>query len=499
MAVIWFLIIFTIIVVVHEFGHFIFAKMFNTKVLEFSIGFGPKLFSKKGKKTDFSIRIIPLGGYVKLAGEDDLENIENNDDPTLLFNKKPWQKLLISFAGPLFSFILGIIVIAYSGLIYGLPQVKIDSVMENSPAYEAGLNRGDIIKKVNGDYVFDSQILNLEIREGKEINLEILRDNNTLEKTLTPQKIDSEYLLMISNPTGNFNIKNINKINGIDQNLSVLNKMEKGDPISLSNDSMKLQGTINSVSYSEPRFIIGVNFDIFSNKIARDYKIFKKNDIITEIDGVAINNGIDFVNTINRLNIPNDAILIQLSDNKIGEIMKPLPDNSLSINVIRNGKEINLKTNKSDMIDIFSQPGIVNVSNNRLKPDLVEILPVSFGWAKTLMESVIQVIKQLFTGQTKTDEIAGPIGIATIIGQASKAGFESILNILALITINLGVINLLPLPALDGGRIIFSLYEIITRKRVNPKVESLIHVIGFMILIGLMIFIAFNDISRFFN
>jgi regulator of sigma E protease len=115
------------------------------------------------------------------------------------------------------------------------------------------------------------------------------------------------------------------------------------------------------------------------------------------------------------------------------------------------------------------------------------------------MESVVQVIKQLFTGETKTDEIAGPIGIATIIGQASKAGFESILNILALITINLGVINLLPLPALDGGRIIFSLFEIISRKKVNPKIESLIHVIGFIILIGLMIFIAFNDITRFFN
>jgi regulator of sigma E protease len=115
------------------------------------------------------------------------------------------------------------------------------------------------------------------------------------------------------------------------------------------------------------------------------------------------------------------------------------------------------------------------------------------------MESVVQVIKQLFTGQTNTNEIAGPIGIATIIGQASKAGFESILNILALITINLGVINILPLPALDGGRIIFSLYEIIARRKVNPKIESLIHAIGFIILMGLMIFIAFNDITRFFN
>jgi regulator of sigma E protease len=190
--------------------------------------------------------------------------------------------------------------------------------------------------------------------------------------------------------------------------------------------------------------------------------------------------------------------MIELSNEKMN-IIKPFAKDEIAIKVLRDGKIIEINSSKKELINIFSQPGIVNLSDNRLKPSLTEIIPVSFGWTKTLMESVVQVIKQLFTGETKTDEIAGPIGIATIIGQASKAGFESILNILALITINLGVINLLPLPALDGGRIIFSLFEIISRKKVNPKIESLIHVIGFIILIGLMIFIAFNDITRFFN
>ncbi|MGM0640565.1 MAG: site-2 protease family protein [Thermotogota bacterium] len=499
MAILWFLIIFTVIVVVHEFGHFIFAKMFNTKVLEFSIGFGPKLFFKKGKKTDFAIRMIPLGGYVKLAGEDDLENIEDNDDPTLLFNKKPYQKLLISFAGPLFSFILGIIVIATSGLIYGLPQVRIQSVREDTPAYEAGIQSRDIIKKVNGDYVFDSQILNLEIREGEEINLEIIRDQKTIEKEITPMKVPEEYVITLSNFSGNTDISSIEKINNIEQDISVLSKMEPGDPITFSNNDKKIQGTLESKNVISSRYIIGVNFDLFTNVIAKDYQIFQKGDIITEIEDKSIDNGIDFVNTINRLNIPEDTVMLEISNEQINNIIKPFEDTEISMTVIRNGEKTDLKTNKTELINIFSQPGIVNTSDNRLKPSLTEILPVSFGWAKTLMESVVQVIKQLFTGQTGTDEIAGPIGIATIIGQASRAGFESILNILALITINLGVINLLPLPALDGGRIIFSLYEMISRRRVNPKVESLIHVIGFIILIGLMIFIAFNDISRFFN
>ena len=498
MAILWFLIIFTIIVVVHEFGHFIFAKMFDTKVLEFSIGFGPKLFFKKGKKTDFAIRAIPLGGYVKLAGEDDLENIEDNDDPTLLFNKKPWQKLLISFAGPLFSFLLGIIVIASSGLIYGLPQVRIENVMDNSPAQLAGLESGDIIRKVNNDYVFDSQILNLEVREGDPLNLEIIRNENIIEKEITPKRIPEEYILNISNVSGNSSIQTINKINGIEQEPSVLEKMESGDPISFSNNDNILRGNIENIQKIDSRYIIGVNFDIYTNIIAKDYQIFEKNDQIIEIENIEINNGIDFVNTISRINIPEGNLMIELSNDEMN-IIKPFDKDEITLKVLRNNNIVEINSSKTELINIFSQPGIVNISDNRLKPSLTEIIPVSFGWAKTLMESVVQVIKQLFTGQTKTDEIAGPIGIATIIGQASKAGFESILNILALITINLGVINLLPLPALDGGRIIFSLFEIISRKKVNPKVESLIHVIGFIILIGLMIFIAFNDITRFFS
>ncbi|MDK2945679.1 M50 family metallopeptidase [Geotoga petraea] len=498
MAIVWFLIIFTIIVVVHEFGHFIFAKMFNTKVLEFSIGFGPKLFFKKGKKTDFAIRAIPLGGYVKLAGEDELENIEDNDDPTLLFNKKPWQKLLISFAGPLFSFLLGIIVIAGSGLIYGLPQVQIENVLQNSPAEQAGLSSGDIIKKVNNDYVFDPQILNLEIREGKTITLDIIREGKSLEIELTPQKIPAEYMVQISNISGSTSINELDKINGLNQDIEVLNKMEPGDPISFSNKDKTIRGNIVNIQKMESRYIIGVNFDIYTNIIAKDYQIFEKDDQIIEIEGEAIDNGIDFVNTISRLNIPENDIMVELSENQFS-IIKAFTENTINLKVLRKDKIIELQSNKENLIEIFSQPGIVKISDNRLKPSLVEIIPVSFGWAKTLMESVVQVIKQLFTGQTNTNEIAGPIGIATIIGQASKAGFESILNILALITINLGVINILPLPALDGGRIIFSLYEIIARRKVNPKIESLIHAIGFIILMGLMIFIAFNDITRFFN
>lgn len=149
MSVIYFLLVITLVVVVHEFGHFIFAKLFNTYVIEFAIGFGPTIFSKKGKETTFKFNLIPLGGYVRLAGEDEMNSSENTaiSSEKLLYNKKPIQKFLISFAGPFFSILLGYVLLAFNGLYYGFQEVKIESVIQDSPAYYAGLKDGDVIKK----------------------------------------------------------------------------------------------------------------------------------------------------------------------------------------------------------------------------------------------------------------------------------------------------------------------------------------------------------------
>ncbi|MGB4458479.1 MAG: site-2 protease family protein, partial [Defluviitoga tunisiensis] len=119
LSIIWFLIVISVIVIVHEFGHFLFAKLFKTKVEEFAIGFGPAIFKIAGKETLFRFNCIPLGGYVRLGGEEIFDEEDKKDDPSLFYNKKPWQKLLITAAGPIFSFLLGyFIFIGIAGL-YG--------------------------------------------------------------------------------------------------------------------------------------------------------------------------------------------------------------------------------------------------------------------------------------------------------------------------------------------------------------------------------------------
>jgi regulator of sigma E protease len=493
------MIVITIVVFFHELGHYIFAKLFNTKVEEFAIGMGPKIFSKKGKETEFRFNLIPMGGYVRIAGEE-IEN-ELSDDPKMFYNKKPWQKFLIAFAGPLFSVILGYIILAISGLLYGFPEVKIEDVIKDSPAYFAGLQSGDVIKKVNGDTVFDSGILSYAIKEGKELNLEVIRNNNKINISITPELYDPEYIIVFKSDSNiilnSKNIKSFN-LNPPEKINEILPNLEKGDKliIELENGG-KIEGKIEGISISESRYAIGVYFATFSNIINKDIEPFKTGDIIVDINGKKIKNGLDIISLLSSISMGPEDKMITITNNKIEEFISGIESNTLDIKVLRNGIEENIIIDKSEFMNILQEPLVLKYAFDYWKPKGLEIITVSIQWANTLLKAMIDSIGQLFTGKTKTTEVLGPVGIAGVVGRAAKAGPEALISLIALITLNLGIVNLLPIPALDGGRIVFSLYEMITGKRTNPKVEATIHTIGFLLLMGLFIYFTYNDILRF--
>ncbi|SCG83411.1 putative membrane-associated zinc metalloprotease [Proteiniborus sp. DW1] len=323
--------VFFIVVVFHEFGHFIIAKISGIKVHEFAIGMGPRLFKINKGDTDYSLRLLPIGGYVKMEGED-----EHSDDEKS-FSKKPiGVRMAVIAAGAIMNFVLAIIVFSIYAYNVGVPTTTIDEATERLPAYESGLRSGDTIKSINGS----------------EVN---------------------------------------------------------------SWDDIK-----------------------------------------------------NYIGTSN------------------GE--------EITVSVIRNGKEYN-----------FIMKPITNKEENRLiigiTPKLVKSLPLSIksGFQNMIMilGLMFQFIAMLFRGKVSSGDISGPVGIVYLVGEAAKSGFQYVLYVAGFISINLGFFNLLPIPALDGSRLVFLLLELIRGKPVNPEREGFIHFIGFVFLILLMLVVAYKDLIKF--
>lgn len=330
-----------IIIFIHEFGHFLAAKKSGVYVPEFSMGMGPKVWSKKSKKseTTYSLRLLPIGGFVSMANEED-KTLKIKKDQ-ILENKSFIKRFLVLIMGILFNFILTIILLFLNGLIFGSPETKpvIGEIVENSPSQKQGLKSGDVIVEVNNVNVltWDDVLLEISVKEAQQkYTFVIERDGNRLEKEVIPEQ---------------------EKVDGVIKN-------SFGFGIGQS----KKYGFINAIKYS--------------------------------IDG---------------------------------------------------------------FIGMF--------------------------------RSIFVVLGNLITGKVAANNLSGPVGIYTIIDQIKDTGLENIIYLLAYLSVNVGVINLLPIPVFDGGRILLLIVEKITRRK-YPKLESILNVVGFILLILLMIFVTFNDILK---
>ncbi len=343
---IYFIIILGFIVLIHESGHFLFAKLFNIYVYEFSIGMGPKLFSKKSKKgeTVYSIRAIPIGGFCSLAGEEGDEDKEVPRDRKL-FAKPVWQRFLVMFFGAGFNFIGAIIILFLIGVIWGSTSTKpiISKVAVDNPAYTAGLQDGDYVKKIN----------NHKIKTSDDILIYLQVEDKTKPITFTVERDNKEY----------------------------------------------------------------------------NFKVTPKEE---EVDG----------NKIYRIGV---------------------------------------------------------TVSGKVEHGITPAIKYAFVKTDSLFRQMFITIKGLFTGGLSVKQLSGPVGIYNIVGEQRQAGFENILYLVALLSINVGFINLLPLPAFDGGRILFLIIEKIKGSPVKPETEGLVHTVGFILLMLLMVYVTFNDILKLFK
>ncbi len=341
------LIVLSFLIFFHELGHFTIARIFGVKVEVFSIGFGKKILTKNHNGTQYAISAIPLGGYVKMKGQDDLNPNEYNTDDDSFNAKAPWKKICILFAGSGANIVFAFLLYVFIGL-YGTNAIlpSIGGVVNGSPAQQAGLMDGDIIVRLDNKHIRIWRDISDYVSESSApIAIEFMRNGEIRHISITPEIKDGKNIF--------------------------------GESIKKGFLGIRAKGEVEVVRY-----------------------------------------GID------------------------------------------------------------------------------EILP--FAWNETLYASklILLGVQKLITGIVPKSELGGPIAIVQVISQAQESGLVALLGITALISINLGILNLFPIPALDGGHILFTIYEWCVRKPLSEGVMYKLTVCGWILLFCLMALGVYNDISR---
>mgnify|MGYP001158647175 CR=1 FL=1 len=434
-----------VLVTIHEFGHFIVARMCKVHVQRFSIGMGPVFYKKYDKHgTEFALSAIPLGGYVSMITnklielEPDISNELTKEQLKNTFDSKPkWQRASIMFAGPLANFLLSIFI--FTAIFFNTidPQIV------------------PVVNSVNQQLVYSSD-------ESFEVNDKILSINNTSVKEAKDINLE---LLSYAGYTGDLNFEVVR--DGYENSTNVAVQVQNFLPTSES-QSNPLEYLGVSISYlMQP--IIG---KVISGGSA-DNAGLMSNDRILKIGDANVN----FASDIRK----------QVSEN---------PNNYVEFKIDRDG-------------DIIYLP--VNIGSQIQDDKTIGVLGVSFGTTRSLTQSVskgiyetynlslktLQFIGKMITGNMGTENLSGPIGIAQMAGNTAQAGFLPFMYLMALLSISLAVLNLLPIPVLDGGQLTLLGIEAIRGKPLPEKAENIIYTGGAAIVVMLMVFAIFNDISRF--
>lgn len=364
-TVLIFIVILTLLVLIHEAGHFFVAKLFNIKVEEFGVGFPPRAWGRKIGETVYSINWLPIGGFVKLYGEDSagggqlkikdqVSRIKNSD--RAFFAKPWWQRALVVVAGVVMNFVLAVVITSFLFAVVGVgvpKDVVISTISEGSPAASVGLKPGDSIEYINNTKIISTQQLISE----------------------TKKYLGREITLKVKSPTAGSGQANLRDIK-----------------VTPRTESPQNQGPLGVA--------ISQNFE------TKKYPWYKAGIIGTQ------------------------------------------------------------ETLKNSWLIVSA-----------------------FG----------TVISQLVTQGAVPKDVAGPIGIAQITGQVVEVGPFAVLSLIAILSLNLAILNVLPIPALDGGRLFFILVEAVTRKKVHPKFEGYVHAVGMALLLALILLITLHDITRVFS
>ena len=405
------ILVFSVIVLVHEFGHYKAAKSVGIKVYEFAIGMGPTIFKKEKKGTIYSIRAIPIGGFVQMEGEE-----EDSKTSTSFGTKSIWQRAKVIAAGPVMNFVLALIIFIIIAFSFGVYGNRVDYIDENSNEYKAGLRTGDEIISINGDkaYIWEDIFYEIISPKNRSYTIEYVRNGQIKETEIN---------------------KNYRKVIGVTS--TIIN----GETTTVVSPS----------DMTSPAYKAG---------ILDGDKVVKINDVL--------------VNTW-------DELTKQVENSK----------DTVKVTIDRNGEILDYNIDLEEQIFVRF--------NTQLEKSFMTAISSSMYKTVYYIELMFITISQLITGQIGSDALGGPVMVISMVGEAAQSGILSLLSFIAFISINLGFVNLLPIPALDGSKLIFLAIEGIRGKALPIEKEGYIHFIGFVFLIGFMLFITYKDILRVFR
>jgi regulator of sigma E protease len=506
----------------HELGHFFFARLFGVRVEVFSIGFGPKLLKFKRGDTQYAVSLIPLGGYVKMFGDDPLNKdaIPEEDRKFSFTFKNKWQRFWIVMGGPLANFVMAY-VIFFTLLMSGerLPELKIGVIPDKSSFYDYGLRSGDIIKKVNGAEVYNPTDILLEGDDLiKTMTVGRQKRDLTITLNLTGETFFSEFSKYP--PTLRFPLVYNN--NGETFLLGVENEKVNW---SLSYD--QLEQTWNS---REPLFLFPVSINDNGKTKEEIFKVLDKPSLklnlgsYTKLDIALTENGyktsdlgikkVNKKSPADNVGLKEKDVIISLdgapvySFESLRENLQNIKKETVEVKVWREGNEKsfmltpevrNIDGKAVKLIGVYSagifQP--LNYINTKPK-GIGEAFIISFGRTWDTISKTLEGFKKLVTAEVSFKTIGGPLAIGKVASDSFNTSLSYFFQLMALISVNLGVINLFPIPVLDGGHILFILLEVINGGPVSRRKMEIAQQVGLSLLLLLMFGALFNDFTRFF-
>ena len=415
-----------VLIFVHELGHFMMARRIGVRVLTFSLGFGPKLIGFRRGDTEYCISAVPLGGYVKMAGETPEDTRTGASDEFL--SKTKWQRFQVLVMGPVMNLALAIIVMAlvlFQGAQVALYEERptvVASFTEDSPAKQAGVQIGDRIVAVDGEVTDTWQKLQVATlgKAKRSITLTVDRNGKTIDIPMT---------------------------------LGVKGKFEVGDigimPV--------IRPVVSDLERDSPGQQAGL----------------QPGDIILSADGERF-----------------------VSNPRLVEIIRAHPNQTITLDIVRNGEPKQIAVTPRPVDGTAKIGAHLTVESRTVNPGIVEAFKLSLDQNWEWATLILKTLAGLLTRHTSVKQLMGPVAIADLSGTAAEQGWLPLFSLMAMISLNLGLLNLMPIPVLDGGHIAILAMEGVSRRDFSMKVKEKMLLAGFVLLLMLMVTVIYNDLTR---